>query len=604
MRRSRLIYATLVLGLLSLAILAAGRGVAIVLLISIIGIPLYVVMAAIPPLFLLCGLTLIFFLALEGVGNRPLVPALGLAVVAMLAIPAIANHLVERKVAALVAGDRTASPKAWQGGTLALFVRPGLVEACGDVCQRALASGAAQRVIIARSAKTWPEPDFAARGTAYRLERREYCDAAEVRDGHREVPVEPQAEPAAPGLRLLVARGHCLVSEPAPVAAADGVLTYATLDENGRYGASLDPFAAPRTVTRMAFFAAGAGGPAEIWRQTSVRYFTLFPVLIPGLVHLYGLDMAPGLWRTARTAGAPGEGPDVTGFLRQALRMNLDLPDTDVTAARDALLAEALRAPTGFDGAKQALVEDVFDAFEYNRSGTPAAVQRALSLLKDERVAIPLHLSGLVGVAFRIEGADRHGVAEALFDRLDAEARSGPVVRPESKERVRSLQRLAAGVQKIPDSEFARYWPRLRVLRDRFDLARPFAGQIRRASLAGTAALDDLIALIDLQHVRGKGLSADQRDPVLLGALSGLCGIGAAASGRLAEIEMRLKSGVIATRFPKHWRGVTNTLAALGGDPGALRGFVAPERILSNLVREFDEAIAAAARRPRCDFGA
>ena len=113
----------------------------------------------------------------------------------MLALPVVVNRVTERGIATFVAGDHAGPVEPWRGGTLAIFVPPGHTDECGDFCQRALASGAVKRFITARSAKTWPEADFAARGAAYRLDRRGQCEAVKLHDGHREIPLSAKRRP-------------------------------------------------------------------------------------------------------------------------------------------------------------------------------------------------------------------------------------------------------------------------------------------------------------------------------------------------------------------------------------------------------------------------
>jgi hypothetical protein len=78
--------------------------------------------------------------------------------------------------------------------------------------------------------------------------------------------------------------------------------------------------------------------------------------------------------------------------------------------------------------------------------------------------------------------------------------------------------------------------------------------------------------------------------------------MGGEASARLPEIEARLRSGAIVTQYPNDWSAVANTLAALGGDANMLRELVPPNKIKAHLVRDFDDTIAGATRRPTCGF--
>jgi hypothetical protein len=604
MRRSDLILVTAVLGVLTVLVLTIGRGLAIIALISIIGIPIYFLLAAIPPLFVLFLLALGFALVLERLGTRSILAAFALAAATLVSLPALVNRITEHNIARLIAGDRTGPIEPWRGGTLAIFVRPSHTDECGDFCQRALSSGAVKRFIVARSAQTWPEADLAARGASYRLERRDQCDAAKLRDGLREIPVLPNAPPAAPVLRLEIARGNCLLAATAPVSEADGVLMYSPLREGGSYGGEMNPFVVPQSGTRLTFFAKGASGLAEVWRQTSVRYSTLYPVLVLGFIHRYGLELDAGFWREPKTAGVAGTAPDIDGLLKQTLGMRLDPPMPDIGAERDKALADALQRPGSFGVVNQTLVEDMFEALDKGRDApAPEAIQRALALLKEPRVAVPQHLSNLVRVAFRAGDGSRDAVTAAIFGRLDAEVNATPAERTDVEPRERNLRHLAYAVQAIPDRDFARHWARLRVVTEKMETAAAFEAEIRRGRLVGDAAARDLLALIDLQQTARATISRqDTRRRVLYAALSGLCGMGHDAAALLPDLELRLRNGVIVSQYPKDWSAMANTLAALGGDPTLLREVVSPDRIKPHLVRDFEEAMTRAASKPICGF--
>src|SRR5690349_3752316 len=99
MQRAGLIRATVILGVLALFALTIGRVLAVIALISIIGIPLAFLLAVIPPLFLVFLLALGFTLFLERIGTPSIPVAFTLAIGSMLVLPVAVKWHTERDVA-------------------------------------------------------------------------------------------------------------------------------------------------------------------------------------------------------------------------------------------------------------------------------------------------------------------------------------------------------------------------------------------------------------------------------------------------------------------------------------------------------------------------
>src|SRR5262249_3347505 len=175
------------------------------------------------------------------------------------------------------------------------------------------------------------------------------------------------------------------VAEKASMAQADAILIYAHFRDDYIGKASPSLFHAPINATRLSYFRKTRTGFVEAWRQTSVQYATLFPVLFPTQAGNF-----VGFLRDAKKAGDPAGEPDITAFLKNTLAMNLTLSQIDIAADRDATLEAALSKPDGFDAAKQTLVDDVFESFgSYDKKVTPDSIQLAFALLGDPRVNVP-----------------------------------------------------------------------------------------------------------------------------------------------------------------------------------------------------------------------
>jgi hypothetical protein len=181
--------AATVMGVAALLFLSPVGGVIFVLLmISFIGIPLAVVLSLIPPIALL----LVLAAAIAWPFRRRGWPAVLLAFIpagAMLFYaPGLLNAAADKEAQALAGADMADGARPFAGRSIAVFVPPTHSEECLDFCQRALVSGAVETFLVARSSKTWPEPDFDASGTAFRLVNRPTCDAVKIRDKVRDFP--------------------------------------------------------------------------------------------------------------------------------------------------------------------------------------------------------------------------------------------------------------------------------------------------------------------------------------------------------------------------------------------------------------------------------
>lgn len=570
-----------------------GKVVGIVLLISVIGWPLYVVMLAIPPLSL--ALVLVFlgraaFLALgigSWVGPFAVVPAV------MLGLPALSNIRIEREVASLVAGDRAEPVEPWRGGTLAIVVDSTRSEPCDDFCQRALVSGAVQTFLVARSPRL-PEFDASVVGTAYRLERRDRCDPADIRESWRDYPIAPKAPNAALAMRAAVARGDCLVKVPMPLAQADAVLVHSRVGETTLGRADLSPFAMPISAMRASYHRKVGGRFVELWRETSVRHALLYPVLIPTLENVrMDSSKASGLLRTQASAGAPGA-PRLDEFVVNSLRLNLTLPDLGAPALIGSIEA-AMKRGGPVDSATNGLVEALFKA-RGSRDEAERAAARAPTLvyLRDHRLAVPANLPEFA----RGTAADHAALRDAILDRLDAELGA-----PDSPDRQRDIQRLARAVALFPDRDVPMAWARLLPGRRDVVTAAAFEGMIRRAALVGGTVAADLVTMLDTPPPKTSGRRSDDSITVRRAALAGICGMGRAAADLLPAIETRVRSGAIPSRFREDWRMIANTVAALGGDPGdLLRHAAGAANLTPKMAEDLESVLARAAAKPDCRF--
>ncbi len=578
-----------------------GNLIFVVLMISVIGIPVAIALAAIPPLALLFALATLFAWPFRKSGWRAVVLAFIPAAATMFLIPLGLNVLAEKEAHDFVSGEKDESIAPFKGDTLGIFVPPKHAEECLDLCQRVLVSGAAKTFIVARSKKTWPDPDYSAEGTAYWLERKSACEAVKLRDNVSELPRVKDRPSAAPALRLLMAGGNCLVSAKRPVTDADAVLHYAEMTEGRSSRFSFNPFYVPMRATRLSWHVQDGGKFTEVFRNTAVEYSVLFSPLVPGLQGGAELRMYAGLYRLARKLGTPREAIDVEALLRNRLKIDLKFDANAAGEQRDIAIDAALRGGKELTGAEHLLVGDVFaqlgdDGGEINK----ANVDKAISLLADPRFEIPDQVNRLVRAAYKSDANTRDKALSALFDRLDAISR--PVPRERQQARSMSLRLLKHAVDRIPDEDFARNWPRIRTIFADPETTSIFADEIRRARLVGKPAFADLLGLVDAaspllgdEYKRNKYLHGNR-----FVAMGVICRMGPIAAGLLPEIDNRLRAGVLPLREPSDLRLAATTLVALGGDPEMIRALAKPDARQKDFDFKIDKAIAEVRKRNHC----
>ncbi|MEZ5872736.1 MAG: hypothetical protein R3D32_13030 [Nitratireductor sp.] len=598
----RLLAATVMIVFLALVFLSPiGNAVFVVLAISVIGIPVALALSLIPPVALLLSFASIFAWPMRKHGWVAVLLAFIPAAAAMFFIPVGMNIIAEREAQDLVSGDIAPVTAPFAGRTLALLVRPGHREECFNLCQRALVSGAAQTFIVASMKKTWPNPDFGAEGTAYWLERREKCEPVKLRGEASEFPRSVDRQDPSPALRLLVAGGQCLVSSRRLVADADAVLQFAEMVEGRSNRNSLDPFHVPMRAVRLSWNVREGTRFRELIRQTAVDYSVLSSPLMPALLGGAELRMHAGLQRKRRKAGFAFDEVDVETLLRERLKIDLSFDANAATRTRDAVVDAALRSGASLSATQQSLIGDMFlELGEKGQEINPANVEKAVSLIEDQRVELPDQLERLVRAAYKSEPATRERVLSALFVRLDAIAQHVPA--DKRRERSAQLRILTRAVSAIPDTDFARNWPRLRMVLADPEATSIFSDEVRRSRLAGAAAHDDLIALVDAASpLAGEEI---RRNKFLRGnrfiAMATICRMGRDAAGLLPVIEDRVRRGVLPLADSSDLLLVATTLQGLGGNPGMIRDHAESGSSQKNFAETVEKTLLEVAKRKRC----
>lgn len=580
---------TLTLGIAALIILSIiGRAIALMAMLSVIGIPFVFLLAAIPTLFLISLLTLVIALALKLDGAPQTALAFVAALGLLFLLPFADNRIGTTYVGHLVNDDRTPAIEPWSGRSIALIVPTGPNVECNSLCQKLLGRGLAQQVIVAAIPSKSTTLDTAEKTIAYSLEPRRPCKRP------------PSAYALDPALKLKLAQGACLVGEPSKLLKAEAVLWHRTIHYDSVSCAYLNPFKLPIAATRTSFYRLrGSTRHGEVWRQTSVSYATLWTLLVPTFVF-----NSPGF--DVPAAGAQ-EVPNIEAFLQTQLNLNLakqEVPDALLQlAAVDTILSQS----AAYGGADP----DRFATFAQEllspQNTLDLPLDRVEALLKatvrDPRIPANNYLAGLSIAAYRKNPQTGDAVASALIGHLHTELAGGPDA---TGTRSRTVYNLNRALDAIPNQHFGRHWPRLCQEITTLAGADILATSIRRAWLANNPT-PDLLAILNLQQT--SRMNSDRRKNLLHPAMSALCNAaltGHAAPDTLPAFAALLhQPGFLPDSLPQTHApalpdavGVANTLAALGANREYILALKLHPYIASTLKPHLDQAL----RKPDCNF--
>jgi len=586
-----------------------GAMLALIAAIAVIGLPLTFIMGAIPTIFLFLLIARLVYAALplRGAPGVAIGGAVSLAVLAV--VPWLANRDLAATADALVAGDMTL-PAPQRFSTLALVQSGrGARPSCGDLCQRALLNGAADRVIVARAETATDTLPDSLSGTAYRIEPRSTCPDLDLKDGIE--PLELAGEKrqygdptAADMLRMRAARGQCLVEAPATIAEADAVLQWGSVRKGtSPVNAGMSPFADTVSASRLSLYIRENDSLAERHRTTAVTYNPLLPILAPSYVGGYGFELRAGLLRGVAFRGDAEryrQEPRLGAFLQQTLKMDLLLHDEDADADTRQLIVDIIEGPTAPDRTAGKVINRLFEKMRARpKSATREDAELALRVLADRRVPIPRDVAA-ASRAFRDDADIAPRLADALYARLGD---TPPQQKEDDPDYLGyTLSYLANAIDALPDDTALPYRAVLETLaRNRQSRVTGYTA-LRKLSAFGADAVPTLIYLIDDAHaVHGKIAAGedDWQHPYLAG-LQGLCRMGAPGASAVPLLYARLAAGKIAL-FGSYWDLTAVTLASLGATTDDIWPHLQTDD--RNATRERLERVAARALEKRdCSY--
>ena len=646
------------LGLLALvAASPIGQVIAVVGMISVIGLPIAFIVIAIPAIFLVA---LAAELAWETwtsfrAGRHKAALAFAVALLAMGNLFVFrawrVNAWLDGSVAALVAQDMDKLVPPGPIGTLAVLrtVRGSFENdtACDDLCRRLLLTGSVRQVLALTAeakvkpgdadATPWPalQPAEGLAGNAWRLERRDHCPDAAPLTTQRVVQLPEPERPKGTRLaqpvrteqlmRLAIAGGNCLIGEKATLAQADALLAYGEIRWPGStFSAGYDAWTDTIAAWHLGFWNRRNGALVPEYQRTGVRWARLPGAFIPWLENGPELRTAHGWARTTayRNRARFEENVPLGAFVTERLGLDLRPAVADGTADPAAapqatLRSEQARATDRILASSGALssVESQVIADYLDGLGSPFAQRaadgsaaedaaRVLRILQDRRIALPSSGAGAVRFATAADPRLAGTMAVALADRLAGippmplENRSRDAWNTQVRATSGALAQLpAAAVQ-----PFHAMAVELTRDRDRRAMATFFLG---RLDLFGPIIVPDVFAMMDdavqLRDTRVKELEHLRHswsDVWRAGALS-ICRLAPQIPGSLDDLRSRTRA-LRALKITIGDESVAAAMLRMGATEDDIRATLVADPANEAARRSFEFTLRRAQRPDAC----
>ena len=535
-----------VFALAMLILSPVGAGVAAIAAFSVIGIPLYLLMAATPGLCLLYAfwrLSLLIWRAWSG-------GAFVAAAVYGVLLGLLANWVVlsawrdmwttQHEAQQIVQGDfdRIVSPP--RPSRLVIATQPSRERdnplECDDLCQRLLASGSVKEVIVAslpqrareaasrayamrlgRAGLPELQLDPQAPAVRYRLVQQGNCDNRTIVTNVRRLSMPGGAAPegsASEALRLRAAAGQCLVAATARAGDGEAALVYGVLAHGySAYEAAGIEDAMTAQAWRVHYLRRRAADFEEIHRASGVRYLQFPGARVPGYVHDNWLKFSGGFLRLSRELGmaqSGAAGPDIAGFVQNRLGLSLRI-DREALAGRQRDTIDAMLKGRG--AVSNDVVRDYAGAMRAsNASASAQEAQRILGVAADANIALPADFAELAKLVVRDAPEQVPLLARHLVVRLEAIPDAPPP--PAAAEAwTRAVTATARAVAVLPDGEVRAH----RAPVERFartPVKRDLGQQlVRRLGIFGAAGMPLAFELIDagLSEIASQPLRPEDR---------------------------------------------------------------------------------------------
>lgn len=600
-----------------LSITEIGHVLAILSLISVIGIPLYFLLVALPSIFLILLFARCVFGAVERARAGAAASAVAFAAIALFMAyyfvvrAQVENAKLDARAAALVAGDIAGEARIPAGRSIALVrsepyrVNHERGTVCDDLCQRLLLNGFASRVLAVTLApeserRGWArpgplpalEPAAGMSGVMYWLEPKSTCPDVKIPDNVRLLRVdEPQrgsgliaTRSASEAMRVKNASGVCLVSAPASLEQAEEAFFYGPV-ARGRPGRASGFDVGLDTVGawRIAYYQRAGADWIVRHRVTGVRYLRFPGVLIPAYVHGAELRIYNGFLRTAHFMGAREKYVDDAPVADTLAQFGVPLRIDDIAYADGPrIVDEALATKGALSSMQAAIVDDYLGRISASRHTrlAPEDVRRIVALAGDPRIAFNWNAQGSVNLVVKQQPQLVPDVAKIMFGRLADLVASASVVSERADRSVTSVSNVLAG---LPAAALKPYFADIEAVANSPGLRAGAAAIIARLDVFGAFAAPAIFRVID-DSLAERAPGRNNWSGGFSAGLRALCRLGAEGAFARPMLEDRIRRD--PSPFVNAQERLTIvTLIRLGANEGEVREILGLDETKNNSMR-------------------
>lgn len=604
----------IILGVLSVICLSPiGLGIALLGLISFIGIPIVIIMGLIPTVFLFLLLVRIsqHFL---GTGKRfRWVPGLALSIliaVGVLAgVPLIANSQLDYLAAKLASDDIDAIAKPVAINSLAIVYSKAYnrVGICDDLCQQALFSNDVSEITMARISLPVEGLPATTIGIKYWIDQQRKCPDYSNFDGGGRIQLKNEKGERGFFRHSLLfdmktAQGVCIFHAAATISQSDAVL-YTGKIRHGKsaFSAGLNPFADTVGASQLSYYVSNNGKLSLKYRITRGSIQKLWPILAPSFVFGRGFNIHAGLLRRTTYYGRAKrytEGIKLEPFLKNQLGFKFSSSRESEKSIRNSILVSALDRDGAISASTLRVSNDLFYSIFKNKGVNEKDAAIAMRILSDKRFAVPSYASTFVSRIAKTDKILTEKIAKILFDRLADRLGSAPT---EARTKLK-LTRLGQSISLLPDNFVMPYGNLLEELSKK-PVMRIYAYKaLTKLAAFGAEAVPQLIYLIDdANNYKGKKHRHQNswQHPYLAG-LKGFCRMGTKGNAAIPLLFSRLDSGIVV-KFGPYWDLTINTLISLGADPADIWTHIQTEN-KNHTRKRFDAKVRGAQKKVDCSY--
>ena len=612
--------------LAGLGLVSLGAGdLTIGLMFTLIGIPLAVLILALPSIALvLCSARILDRALLRhlvpGIGPTGYI-AVGLVLVALAGLSLTANQMQGSQIVALQRGDHNDLRLPLTGETIA-YVSGTPSVLCGDFCQRLLLAGQAKQVLVTIGSSALAEGplDPATPAQSWRIEDRPTCPPVDLpRDGTIRIAGAPTGNDALRAdlvMRAGIAAGHCLIGGLTTLAGADVVITDVTMRTSvspNHAGFSLGDDLI--SASRRAVWVRTDAGLTEQARWTHVSATKMFPLALPVVHASMNSGSDAGFARSWATGLAPD--PGFGHLVSQTLGLRLSLDDIPLATGptgEDPLLANLQKSGT-LDANTLLLAANRIEAMGQTATQTDADRTLFLQVFGDPRVPVQHGYATAVAVLLRDAPPDfAPAVAGLGFARLDGlllpDLNLGALSFAEQAKVLKRVNPTKATIghvgdvlAQLPPSAVKPYGPAIFALaRDRENRTEPYRLLIHLGTFGDSGARALIGLLADADNLDPKRhFTNNQWQHAYLAAMIGLCRMGREAAPVLPDLLKLADSGELKLSGGPLGRLTVITLIRLG-QPAATLPALAMHEEYPISGRELERAMAEGQGDRSCGF--